>query len=84
MNDAIGLVRLPERPTLATLCLSREAAPQPGPGEVALRVHASSLNYHDYLVAAGHIPQPAGRVPLSDGAGEVLALGDGVSGWATG
>ena len=84
MTDETRIIRLPERPTLETLRVSSEAAPRPGPGEVALRVHASSLNYHDYLVVAGHIPQPAGRVPLSDGAGEVLALGEGVSQWSIG
>jgi len=84
MNDTIRSLRLPEQPVLETLGLGRETAPQPGPGEVALRVHASSLNYHDYLVVAGHIPQPAGRIPLSDGAGEVIALGAGVADWAIG
>lgn len=43
-----------------------------------MRVHASSLNYHDYLVALGTLPTPDGRIPLSDGAGSVVAVGDGV------
>jgi hypothetical protein len=33
-----------------------------------VRVRASSLNYHDYLVVIGGIP-PEGRIPMSDGAG---------------
>lgn len=84
MSDTINSLRLPAQPTLETLRLGQEPEPQPGPGEVALRVRASSLNYHDYLVVAGHIPQPAGRVPLSDGAGEVIALGADVTQWAVG
>jgi NADPH:quinone reductase-like Zn-dependent oxidoreductase len=54
-------------------------APAPGPGEIQVRVRASSLNYHDYLVAVGAIPTPDGRIPMSDGAGEVLAVGPGVT-----
>ena len=56
----------------------------PGPGEIRVRLRASSLNYHDYLVAVGGIPTPDGRIPMSDGAGEVLALGAGVSEFAVG
>jgi NADPH:quinone reductase-like Zn-dependent oxidoreductase len=58
--------------------------PPPGPGEIRVRLRASSLNYHDYLVAVGGIPTPAGRIPMSDGAGEVLAIGEGVKGFAVG
>ncbi len=58
--------------------------PSPGPGEVLVRWHATSLNFHDYLVGIGAIPTPEGRVPMSDGAGEVVALGDGVDSWEVG
>lgn len=51
----------------------------PGPGEIRVRLHASSLNYHDYAVAAGYIPTADGRVPMSDGAGVVEAVGEGVA-----
>jgi NADPH:quinone reductase-like Zn-dependent oxidoreductase len=51
--------------------------PKPGVGEVLVRVRASSLNFHDYAVVAGMIPAEDGRVPMSDGAGEVVALGEG-------
>lgn len=57
-------------------------APQPGPGEVAIRVHACSLNYRDQAIVRGHYmggPVPAPIVPLSDGAGEVTAVGAGVT-----
>ena len=58
--------------------------PTPGANEVLVRWHATSLNYHDYLVAIGGIPVPEGRIPMSDGAGEVLAVGERVKQWKTG
>lgn len=65
--------------TLASLTPSTVEPRAPGPGEVQVRIRASSLNYHDYLVANGTIKVDAGRIPMSDGAGEVLAVGAGVS-----
>ncbi|NML17686.1 zinc-dependent alcohol dehydrogenase family protein [Azohydromonas caseinilytica] len=56
----------------------------PGAGQVRVRLHASSLNYHDYAVALGAIPTADGRIPMSDGAGVVEALGDGVTEFAVG
>ncbi len=60
------------------------AVPSPQQGEVCVRWHATSLNYHDYLVAAGGIPVENGRVPMSDGAGEIIALGADVNQWEIG
>jgi len=51
----------------------------PGPGQIKVRIRASSLNYHDYIVVVGGIPTPDGRIPMSDGAGDVLAVGSGVT-----
>ena len=65
-----GIVLNPGRPT-----------PTPAPGEVLIKVRATSLNYRDLVVASGHYPssiKPA-VIPLSDGAGEVAAAGAGVS-----
>src|SRR5215470_710317 len=55
--------------------------PQPGPGKVLIKVRAVSLNYRDLLVALGHYnpKMPLPRVPASDGAGEVVAIGEGVT-----
>lgn len=55
--------------------------PAPGAGEVLIRVHANSLNYRDLMMARGeydpklHLP----RIPVSDGAGEVVEVGAGVT-----
>src|SRR3989442_1631020 len=46
---------------------------QPGPGQIRIALHATSLNYHDLLVANGTIPAADGRVLMSDGAGVVEA-----------
>ncbi|MBI2423484.1 MAG: NAD(P)-dependent alcohol dehydrogenase [Candidatus Hydrogenedentes bacterium] len=55
--------------------------PAPGPGQVLIRVHAASLNYRDLLTVRGHYnpKQPLPLIPCSDGAGEVLAAGEGVT-----
>ena len=51
----------------------------PGPGEIRVRLAASSLNFHDYAVVVGMIPAADGRIPMSDGAGTVEAVGEGVT-----
>ncbi|VWX50276.1 NAD(P)-dependent alcohol dehydrogenase [Novosphingobium sp. 9U] len=56
----------------------------PGPNEISVRIRASSLNYHDYAVVMGYLPTEANRIPMSDGAGEVLAVGEGVTEFAPG
>ncbi|MCX7567906.1 NAD(P)-dependent alcohol dehydrogenase [Sulfitobacter sp. F26169L] len=58
--------------------------PTPGPGEVLVHLGAMSLNYHDMAVIRGDIPTADGRVPMSDGAGTVLAIGAGVTQWREG
>lgn len=57
---------------------------QPAANEVGVRWHATSLNFHDYLVANGSIPVADNQIPMSDGAGEIVALGEGIKGWAIG
>lgn len=70
--------------TLDSLTLAERQLAEPGPGEITVRVLANSLNYHDYAVVSGVLPVDDGRIPMSDGAGEVTALGDGVSDFAVG
>jgi NADPH:quinone reductase-like Zn-dependent oxidoreductase len=59
-------------------------APAPGPAEIKVRLRAASLNFRDALVVKGFFPAPDGLVPLSDGAGEVVEVGSGVTGFAPG
>ena len=56
----------------------------PGPGQIRVALKANSLNYHDYAVAVGAIPAANGRILLSDGAGIVEAVGEGVTEFAAG
>lgn len=60
--------------------------PQPGPGEVLVRVRAVSYNFRDLLLMRGQYnPRLAlPRIPCSDGAGEIAALGAGVRRWRIG
>ncbi len=51
----------------------------PAAGEIQIRNHASSLNFHDYAVVVGLIPTGDDRIPMSDGAGVVAAVGEGVT-----
>ncbi|HRE35930.1 MAG TPA: NAD(P)-dependent alcohol dehydrogenase [Sphingopyxis terrae] len=78
-------VRLRAPASLDNLTLTDLADPgQPGPGEIRVRLAASSLNFHDYAVVAGMIPAADGRIPMSDGAGVVEAVGEGVTQFAVG
>jgi NADPH:quinone reductase-like Zn-dependent oxidoreductase len=66
--------------------LAELASPRPGPGEVAVRVRASAINYRDLATienpAARKLPYPT--VPNSDAAGEVIGVGQGVTSIAEG
>ena len=63
------------------LVLGREDVPRPGALEVLIRIRASSLNFRDGMILSGMFGPlvPEGRVPLSDGAGEVLEVGERVT-----
>ncbi|MQT85400.1 zinc-binding dehydrogenase [Pseudomonas sp. FSL R10-2964] len=51
----------------------------PGNGEITVRLHANSLNYHDFAVVSGMWGPSENRIPMADGAGEVIAVGADVS-----
>lgn len=55
--------------------------PKAGPGEVVLKVKAVSVNYRDLLLVQGFYnpKQPLPIVPFSDGAGEIVEVGEGVT-----
>nr|WP_321512637.1 NAD(P)-dependent alcohol dehydrogenase [uncultured Hyphomonas sp.] len=78
----VAAVKKPGGP--GNLVIEERPDPVAGPGEVLVRVRASSLNYHDFVVVMGGIPTPDGRIPMSDGACEVVAVGDGVTKWKVG
>ena len=54
-------------------------AAYPKAGEITVRLHANSLNYHDFAVVSGMWGPSEPRIPMADGAGEVIAAGDGVT-----
>jgi NADPH:quinone reductase-like Zn-dependent oxidoreductase len=59
--------------------LGTRAAVEPKVGEITVRLHANSLNYHDFAVVSGMWGPSEARIPMADGAGVVTAVGDGVS-----
>ena len=69
------------------LSLEERPVPQPGPGEIRVRVHASALNRADLLQRRGNYPAPPGApadIPGLEYAGEVDAVGEGAGLWAVG
>ncbi len=69
------------------LVRSERAQPEPGPSEVLVRVRAASLNFRDIAVVRGKYiggPLTQNTIPLSDGAGEVAAVGADVQDFALG
>ncbi|MEQ8558228.1 MAG: alcohol dehydrogenase catalytic domain-containing protein [Henriciella sp.] len=58
--------------------------PQVGPGLVLVRIRAASINFHDLAVIRGQLQAPGGRVLLSDAAGDVVAVGEGVERFSVG
>ncbi len=76
------LYRLPRQTGFGDLTLTEADVPGYGRGQVLVRMHAASLNFRDLAVATGKYMMsalPPNLVPLSDGAGEVVEIGDGVT-----
>lgn len=68
--------------SIDNLTLSERPDPEPGPGQVLLQMKAASLNYRDLVVPRrgyGRLTGELPLIPISDGVGEVVALGEGVS-----
>jgi NADPH:quinone reductase-like Zn-dependent oxidoreductase len=71
---------------LENLVLTERNIPQAGTNEVLVKFHAASLNYRDLMFAKGlynpkaHLP----AVPFSDGAGEIVAVGENATRWKIG
>lgn len=51
----------------------------PANDEIQVEIFANSINYHDYAIVTGALPTAAGRIPLSDAAGVVIAVGSAVT-----
>jgi NADPH:quinone reductase len=69
------------------LSMEERPIPQPGPGEIRVRVHASALNRADLLQRRGAYPAPPGApadIPGMEYAGEVESVGEGAGLWAPG
>lgn len=62
----------------------RHDVAEPAAGQVLVRIGAASLNYRDLLTLQDPVSNRDGLVPLSDGAGTVVAVGSGVSRWKAG
>ncbi|MES0138013.1 NAD(P)-dependent alcohol dehydrogenase [Mesorhizobium sp. M0016] len=69
-----------------SLAMRDEARTEPKPHEIVVRVRAASLNRRDTMILGGTYPLPPrqGIVPLSDGAGDVVAIGDAATRFAVG
>ncbi len=64
--------------------MAERDAEEPAAGEIMVRLHANSLNHHDYAVVSGMWGPTEARIPMADGAGEVVAIGPGVRQCAVG
>ncbi|MEH6608115.1 MAG: NAD(P)H-quinone oxidoreductase [Halioglobus sp.] len=68
------------------LSIEHEPIPEPGPGEILIKVHSAGLNRADLMQRAGMYPPPADASPIMglEVSGEVYGLGEGVSAWQNG
>ena len=78
--------QLNDGPNLEALRAVELPDPTPGPGQVVVQVGAVSLNYRDLMIALGRGGGSGAPpvIPCSDGAGEVVAVGEGVTRVAVG
>jgi NADPH:quinone reductase-like Zn-dependent oxidoreductase len=77
---AVQAYRIERFGSIEGIVLGEELQPEPAANEILVRVRAASLNRRDLMILYGQYPLPpvAGVVPVSDGAGEVTALGSEV------
>ncbi|MBN2907572.1 MAG: NAD(P)H-quinone oxidoreductase [Rhodobacteraceae bacterium] len=86
MPDTMRAVEISEPGGPDVLRLCARPVPRPGPGQILIRLAYAGVNRPDALQRAGQYAPPAGAcdLPGLEGAGEVVALGEGVSGLAPG
>jgi NADPH:quinone reductase-like Zn-dependent oxidoreductase len=63
---------------------SERPAPRPGPGQILVAMRAASINYRDLSTIKGMAPTPLPLIPFSDGAGDVVAVGEAVTRFGVG
>lgn len=81
------LYQLGKLGNLDGLKLVEAEVPRPGASQVVVRIRACALNHRDLNIISGNYTSVAlkpAAIPLSDGAGEVTAVGQGVTRWKTG
>jgi len=75
-----------QQPGIDNLVIAERETPEAKYGEVLIKFHAFSLNYRDLLMVGGkynpRMKLPA--IPISDGAGEIVSVGEGVTKWKAG
>jgi len=80
------LYRIEKEFGIDNLKMLEKEEPKPGRQQVLVKMRAASINYRDLLMIRGmysrNLPLPL--IPFSDGAGEVAAIGDGVTRWKPG
>jgi len=80
----VRAVRIHEDGGPEVLVLEEAPDPEPAPGEVLVRLRASALNHLDIWIRMGLPSVPKPRILGADGAGEVEAVGEGVTGFELG
>ena len=61
-------------PRIDDILFAEGARPEPGPGEIRVRIRAASLNYRDLPVLRNYAPRRHDLIPLSDGAGKIVII----------
>lgn len=86
MSPPMRVIEISEPGGPDVLRLNERERPVPAPGEILIRVHAAGLNGADLMQRRGNYPPPSGisDLPGLEVAGEVTALGEGVSAFQTG
>jgi putative PIG3 family NAD(P)H quinone oxidoreductase len=79
-------ITIPEPGDASALVLTEVADPEPGPGEVRIRIAASGVNRADVMQRRGFYPPPPGapQHPGLEVSGTVESLGEGTTGWGVG
>jgi NADPH:quinone reductase-like Zn-dependent oxidoreductase len=81
-RGTMRVYQIGEQKSFSTLTMVERPVPVPGPGQALIRVHYAGIAARDQGIVMQQFPVPPGprpatRIPLSEGAGEVLAVGEG-------